>query len=287
MRKISVFAILCVLMLTSGCASIVSGQNQPLSVETRNKGASLSGASCRMTNDKGEWLVTTPGSATVRRSADDLSIRCEKEPFNPGFTMIKSSVKGMAFGNILFGGGVGAGVDYATGAAFDYPTSILVEMGESQKIANPEPQRVVAPEPQRQVSQPEVQNVSNPKPQEVALPTPAITAHTEIEQTVRAWAQAWSSRNMDGYLAFYSDNSFVSEKFPNRSSWKTNRYKALTSANAIRVTLADIKIAIFDANHAQVTFMQDYWSNNYQDQGRKTLSLQKEGGVWKITQERG
>jgi hypothetical protein len=34
----------------------------------------------------------------------------------------------MAFGNILFGGVIGAGVDVATGAAYDYPAVIEIDM---------------------------------------------------------------------------------------------------------------------------------------------------------------
>jgi len=41
---------------------------------------------------------------------------------------VNSSVKGMAFGNILFGGLIGAGVDTMTGAACDYPSLIPVPM---------------------------------------------------------------------------------------------------------------------------------------------------------------
>jgi hypothetical protein len=37
----------------------------------------------------------------------------------------------MAFGNILFGGFIGAGVDMSTGAAYDYPDLIHVAMGET------------------------------------------------------------------------------------------------------------------------------------------------------------
>lgn len=44
-----------------GCASIVSGQNQSLSVETVQAGKPLSGASCKLDNDKGSWSVNTPG----------------------------------------------------------------------------------------------------------------------------------------------------------------------------------------------------------------------------------
>lgn len=117
-------------LLTSGCASIVNGQNQSLSVQTRSKvGANVSGASCKLSNDKGTWFVTTPGTTTVHRSYENLLLTCEKEGFETGTLASKSSTKGMAFGNILFGGVIGAGVDVSTGAAYDYPELIVVEMG--------------------------------------------------------------------------------------------------------------------------------------------------------------
>lgn len=125
--------------LTTGCASIVTGHNQPISVETRNKGVMVKEASCKLENDKGTWFVTTPGSVTVRRSFDDLHVRCEKEPLEPGLLTVKSTTKAMAFGNAIFGGLVGAGVDVATGAAYDYPSLITVEMGsQSVQARRPE-----------------------------------------------------------------------------------------------------------------------------------------------------
>lgn len=127
--------ILASIFVLPGCASIVSGHNQSVSVETRHKGAAIAGANCKLSNDKGAWFVTTPGSTVVRRSAEDIAVRCEKEGVQPGIASVKSSTKGMAFGNILFGGVVGAGVDIASGAAFDYPPLFSVEMGDSIQIA--------------------------------------------------------------------------------------------------------------------------------------------------------
>ncbi len=115
--------------LTCGCASIVTGHNQPVSVETRHKGEMVTGAQCKLNNDKGTWYVTTPGSVTVARSYSDLHLRCEKAPLPPGLATVKSTTKAMAFGNILFGGIVGAALDAGSGAAFDYPSLITVEMG--------------------------------------------------------------------------------------------------------------------------------------------------------------
>ena len=113
-----------------GCASIVNGQNQSVSVETRTDKEQVSGASCKLTNNKGTWFVTSPGSTMIQRSYEDLSVRCERDSLEPGLVSVKSSTKGMVYGNILFGGFIGAGVDMSTGAAYDYPTMITVLMGK-------------------------------------------------------------------------------------------------------------------------------------------------------------
>ena len=120
--------------LFTGCASIVSGNNQSLSVNTQHKGADVSGAKCSLINDKGTWYLTSPGSVTVRRSFQDLAVDCKLDGVDAGLASVKSSTKAMAFGNILFGGFIGVGVDAATGAAYDYPELILVDMGQTKRI---------------------------------------------------------------------------------------------------------------------------------------------------------
>lgn len=133
-------------VLASGCASIVNGQHQPVSVETRTDAGALSGASCKLSNNEGIWYVTSPGSTVVHRSYEDLAVSCEKDGTNPGLVSAKSSTKAMAFGNILFGGIIGAGVDVASGAAYDYPSLITVEMGKTLKAGTPAPAAVAPAE---------------------------------------------------------------------------------------------------------------------------------------------
>lgn len=65
---------------------------------------------------------------------------CEKDGHAPGIAAAKSSTKGMAFGNILFGGIIGAAVDIGSGAAYDYPSIISVELGKAIQIDPPTPQ---------------------------------------------------------------------------------------------------------------------------------------------------
>jgi len=112
----------------AGCASIVNGTNQSVSVST----GGVSGATCALENNKGKWYVSnTPGSVVVQRSYRDLTVNCMKKGYRPTFKQVASQTKAMAFGNLVFGGVIGAGVDMADGAAYDYPTDISIPLSHA------------------------------------------------------------------------------------------------------------------------------------------------------------
>lgn len=137
-------AVIAVASLT-GCASIVSGTSQVVSVETLHKSGPIAGASCKLENDKGVYYVTTPGTVTVHRAYGDMNVKCEKTEMPAGMAVVKSATKGMMAGNILFGGFIGAGVDAASGAAYDYPTLFQVMMGETSYLPVAPKDPAVAP----------------------------------------------------------------------------------------------------------------------------------------------
>lgn len=123
------------LVLLTGCASITGTTGQNVSVETRTKeGKAVIGAACELTNSKGKWFVTTPGSVGIRRSNDDMLIVCTKEGFEPGRANAISDTKGSMFGNIIFGGGIGAIIDHNQGTAYEYPTLLQIILGAVTKI---------------------------------------------------------------------------------------------------------------------------------------------------------
>jgi hypothetical protein len=134
MRMIVTAAVLAAAGGLTGCASIVSGTNQVVSVATMQHSDKVVGAVCKLENDKGVYFVTTPGTVTVHRAYGDMTVKCEKAGMAPGLATVKSSTKGMMAGNILFGGFIGAGVDAASGAAYDYPTLFQVMMGENTNV---------------------------------------------------------------------------------------------------------------------------------------------------------
>lgn len=146
MRHTTVTAItLALCALSTGCASITSGQHQSLSVETRADGEPIADARCTLENDKGSWHTTSPGSAVVRRSYNELNVTCKKDGHEPGVTAAKSSTKAMAFGNVIFGGIIGAAVDVGSGAAYDYPSIITVELSR-KRVQGPDPAQTPAAE---------------------------------------------------------------------------------------------------------------------------------------------
>ncbi len=123
-NSIFIIALAAVITLLPGCASIVNGTSQSVSVDTGR----VVGATCSLQNNKGLWYVNqTPGTVTVNRSYQNLFVNCKKSGLH-GSRSFASKTKPMAFGNIIFGGAIGAGVDMADGAAYDYPNHMTVAM---------------------------------------------------------------------------------------------------------------------------------------------------------------
>ncbi len=120
--------------LFTGCASITGTTGQSVSVQTKKGDEQVSGANCELANSKGKWFVTTPGSVPIGRSNDDLQVTCKKDGMDQGVVNVVPDTKGSMFGNILFGGGIGAIIDHNTGAAYEYPTLITVLMGEISTV---------------------------------------------------------------------------------------------------------------------------------------------------------
>jgi hypothetical protein len=134
LRSIFTITALAGAVLSTGCASIVNGQNQSLSLKTNGADTEVVGAKCTLNSNKGTWYVTSPGSVTVQRSYNDLMVTCKKDGMEDGTGSVKSSTKAMAFGNIIFGGIIGAAVDTSTGAAYDYPDLITIVMGKNSAL---------------------------------------------------------------------------------------------------------------------------------------------------------
>ena len=118
--------------LLVACASVMSGNQQNVTVI-----ANVKGANCSLSNDKGNWNVETPGSVLLTNSKMNLSARCTKDEYQDAVVSIPSVHKDSAtWGNIVLGGGVGYIWDRKSGAAFIYPSTVnltLVKDSSSTK----------------------------------------------------------------------------------------------------------------------------------------------------------
>ncbi|MFP6609930.1 MAG: hypothetical protein VCB80_07110, partial [Deltaproteobacteria bacterium] len=84
-----------------GCATLTTGTRQSLSVETFYKDQRVIGATCTIVNDEGTYFLTSPGTVTVKRDYDDISIKCEKDGYGPGIVTASSKTKGLVAANLL------------------------------------------------------------------------------------------------------------------------------------------------------------------------------------------
>lgn len=131
MNRFPFFAAVSVLIIVSGCSTITQSENQRVSVTASFEGAPLQEADCSLTNDRGTWTVKSPGQVDVRKSGENLNVVCKKVGFVDGLLIAISRAAGSMYGNIIFGGGIGAIIDHNKGTAYDYPNTLPVQMGKS------------------------------------------------------------------------------------------------------------------------------------------------------------
>ena len=133
MKRVSTCATLVAAFLVlPGCASITSSEMQTLALTTQSQdGKVLERANCVLKNDRGQWEAVSPSHVAIRRSSEDLTVVCKKEGAPDGMLRAISRAAGGMFGNIIFGGGVGAIIDHSTGKGYNYPDELPVKMGTS------------------------------------------------------------------------------------------------------------------------------------------------------------
>jgi tetratricopeptide (TPR) repeat protein len=151
------------------------------------------------------------------------------------------------------------------------------------KPVAPTPETPPAQETKPATPSPVVEPVKPAK--EAAKPVhETIAPKALIERTLRAWAEAWSARDPEAYLGFYS-TQFKVPAGGDFATWSQERKTRVTRPEFIKVSLDRIKIKM-NKESAKVSFIQHYESNIVKDSGKKTLVLAREGATWKIVEER-
>jgi len=116
-------------------------------------------------------------------------------------------------------------------------------------------------------------------------PTPAASLSAEVLDTVNAWAKAWASKDVDGYLSFYAKD-FKVPGGEARPAWEKGRRTRISAPKSISVGISAPKVTLSGDGQATVTFRQAYKSDVTSANSTKTLVMVKADGRWRIQQER-
>ena len=184
-------------LFCSACAAVVEGTSQEIVVNTDPQGA-------RCIFERGGISVAvidpTPGAATIKKSSEDILIKCEREGYRESVLLNKSDLAAATFGNIILGGAVGIAVDAISGANNKYASPVtlaLLKEQETPGMRDRSGDPGLAAQPERRPA---------PAPEDVL------------------WADVRSRDDVEGYEAFL-------EAYPKSRHVPAARY-ALSRANA-------------------------------------------------------
>ena len=137
--------------------------------------------------------------------------------------------------------------------------------------------------PKEPAKPPVVAQKSPEKP--AAAEKPAADARAEVLKTVNAWAQAWSKKDADAYLAHYAKD-FKTPGGEARADWEKGRRSRIGAPKSISVGVESAKVTMRSPQQASVSFRQTYRSDKLSTKSRKTLELVKADGRWFIKEEK-
>ncbi len=116
-----------------------------------------------------------------------------------------------------------------------------------------------------------------------AAPAASANPSREVEAAVNAWAKAWSSKDVAGYLAAYG-KEFDPPGNQSRQAWEEERKGRILGKSRITVRLSDLSVSV-NGSKATAKFKQAYSADALNVSSRKTLDLQKVGDRWVIVRE--
>lgn len=105
----------------------------------------------------------------------------------------------------------------------------------------------------------------------------------ELLDWLEGWRATWESRDMAGYMKYYSEPAFNAQEM-NWAAWRDYKSKINQVARFIEVKIAQ-PVIYSHKNEVIIKFLQNYKSNLVSDIGQKTLYLKKHESEWKIISE--
>jgi|GEM_PF-338611 len=123
MKRLFCFLALAAMVALAGCASIISDTESTTYVETIPEKCR-----CTLHGQDFQRVIITPGSINLPAEAAPLTVMCEADNYQTTSVVMDTKMDGWVFGNILFGGVIGAVVDAGRGAGQKYPPKLTVQL---------------------------------------------------------------------------------------------------------------------------------------------------------------
>lgn len=117
----------------SGCASIIDGKNQTLTLNTRGN-VDKTNTECELRNTKGTWVTDGKESLMIRRDSADLIVACENETQEGDVVLQSNASVGWMVANFFMWDfcTISCIVDHSTGSLYEYPMSVSIPMRDKK-----------------------------------------------------------------------------------------------------------------------------------------------------------
>jgi tetratricopeptide (TPR) repeat protein len=148
------------------------------------------------------------------------------------------------------------------------------------------PPLVLAQKPPASTANPTATPQKPPAPpaQKPAADKPANES-AAIVAALNGWANAWSKKDADAYLAYYAKD-FKTPGGEPRPEWEKARRARIAAPKSISVSVGTPKVTMTGPSQAKVTFRQSYRSDVLKTSSSKTVVMTKNDGRWQISQEK-
>ncbi len=123
-RILGIISIACLGLFFAGCASIVGGTSQTVSINSNVKGANV------IVN--GANIGTTPYNGPLKRGKS-TTVTLQKDGYETKTITLNTEIESIFWGNIIIGGVLGSTTDLATGAMYKYaPATLQIDLDKVQ-----------------------------------------------------------------------------------------------------------------------------------------------------------
>ncbi|MBW2062021.1 MAG: L,D-transpeptidase family protein [Deltaproteobacteria bacterium] len=109
-----------------------------------------------------------------------------------------------------------------------------------------------------------------------------ILEREKIRRLVEHWLADWRNKDVDGYISHYHPG--FRYRNMDLAGYRDYKNRIFEKYREISIGVRKLRVKV-EAPRAEVTFIQDFHSNQYQDRGLKKLILVKHGNGWRIKEE--